>query len=229
MKNLNKVVVTLKNFDNQYSVPNISARTVIYTDLTDKEAVTKLAIEAANELEDKNTRKTADYLAFPDDVEFAKADLCEKDITIEMIPNLGVDEKISDKYDSLSPFNVDEAVYTKKDGKMGLILLDGEVLIPCEMDEISELQNGIVFVKKDGKYGVYVTDADTLIAPIFDSASHKGYDSMVDVVLNGVKGYVNIDGEFVSQERYEKRYEEAEIKDSQLIWAYQKGCSLWWK
>ncbi len=48
-------------------------------------------------------------------------------------------------------------VAVKKDGKMGIINLDNEIIAPFEYDNIMPGKNGIFIAKKDGEWGVILT------------------------------------------------------------------------
>ncbi|MCQ2148408.1 MAG: WG repeat-containing protein [Bacteroidales bacterium] len=222
MTNMYQVKVRLNNFDNVYSVPNVSDTIVFFMNSNEESELMKNALLAASHISSQNFRMVADFLGVlelqEEEIDFIGEFLTKDDIEIvDVQPYSGISEMVAKQYNLIFPYDTDNAFCVVKDGKFGIVTLDGEVVIPCKMDEITALYNGVVFVKNEGKYGMYVNGVDVLIEPIFDSASHKGYDSLVDVELNGVKGYVTIEGEFISQERYK-----AENSDFQLIWAHEK-------
>jgi len=61
------------------------------------------------------------------------------------------------EYDSINEF-VDERAITKKDGKWGVINLEGKTVIPFEYDSIEEFNDGKARAKKNGKYGFLSQD-----------------------------------------------------------------------
>ncbi len=57
----------------------------------------------------------------------------------------------------------------KENGKVGVVDLEGNILVPCEYDVVMpELQNGCFVVKKDGKEGLYLQGKGLIVPTIYD-------------------------------------------------------------
>lgn len=92
--------------------------------------------------------------------------------------------------------------------KWGLIDLNGEMLIPTEMDKIyPSCSNGNIFVEKDGKEGVYDYMYDGFAYPVYDSIDGMGDGGPLTFVKDGVEGHVDVEGKFYSFETLERFYE----------------------
>ncbi len=99
-----------------------------------------------------------------------------------------------DKY-----WEIDEGFYrVMQNGKIGLVDQKGDIIIPCENDQIWNLQdNGNIKVLKSGKLGIYNINGDLIIPTIYDMI--WGFeDGKSRVLRNGKVGYVNKHGnEFI--------------------------------
>lgn len=95
-----------------------------------------------------------------------------------------------------------------KDGKYGLINFEGEMLLPCEYDEINSLKTvrGELLVKKDNKLGL-VNEKGQIIIPIEykDILTMKeAYNSEYIIVNNENKyGVISTSGKIVIEPKYE--------------------------
>ena len=110
----------------------------------------------------------------------------------------------------VSDFEYDDIVYTPeccyvivKDGKKGLAGEDGKVMIPAEMDEIYSPFNGLAAYEKDGKYGFSMVYESLMTEAVYDS-HELGEDDYLEVVKDGVKGYIDAQGQFTTDE--DERY-----------------------
>ena len=95
----------------------------------------------------------------------------------------------------------------KKDGsqKYGLITYDGNEVLPCTLDPQTETLSHVVFIYSGEKCGLVVTCYDTVIEPIYDKIEVEGdSEAPITFTKNGVEGYVNLDGEFISKKDLEK-------------------------
>lgn len=72
-----------------------------------------------------------------------------------------------EKYDKIGTYNNRLAI-VEKDGKYGLIDIDGLELIPCVYDKIYPFTYGLAVVKKDNKYGFINKDGEEKIPLIYD-------------------------------------------------------------
>ncbi len=98
-----------------------------------------------------------------------------------------------------------------QDGKMGLIDNEGNVIVPCENEQVWNLQNnGNIKVIKNGKIGIYNINGDLIIPPSYDMV-WEFEDGKAKVLKNGKIGYVN-----------EKGYEFIPCKYDQ-IWDFENG------
>ncbi len=92
-----------------------------------------------------------------------------------------------DKY-----WEIDDGFYrVMSEGKIGLVNSMGDIIIPCENDQVWNLQdNGDIKVLKNGKLGIYNTNGDILIPVIYDMI--WGFeDGKARVMRDGKIGYVN--------------------------------------
>ena len=64
---------------------------------------------------------------------------------------------------------------------------DGNVLVPCEMDEVYGISNGFATVEKDGKFGV-ITTRSLYIEPIYDEVEEN--DGLLKACKDGMWGYI---------------------------------------
>lgn len=85
--------------------------------------------------------------------------------------------------------------YLFKDGKEGLACVDGNILVPAEMDEVYAPFNSLVAFAKDGKYGFTMMGTGVITEPIYDEHELDESDTLV-VVKDGVRGYLDENGAF---------------------------------
>ena len=99
-----------------------------------------------------------------------------------------------DKY-----WEIDDGYYrVMQNGKIGLVNENGDIIIPCENDQVWNLQDdGKIKVLKNGKLGIYNVNGDLVIPPNYDMI--WGFeDGKARVLRNGKVGYVNLHGnEFI--------------------------------
>ncbi|SMO60356.1 WG containing repeat-containing protein [Saccharicrinis carchari] len=107
------------------------------------------------------------------------------------------DKQFLKAYDKV--WEIEEGYYRVMDnGKIGLINQWGDVIIPCENDQVWNLRdNGNVRVLKKGKLGVYNTNGDVVIPLLYDMI-WDFEEGRARVLRNGKVGYVNAYGnEFI--------------------------------
>ncbi|GAF04692.1 WG repeat-containing protein [Saccharicrinis fermentans] len=102
--------------------------------------------------------------------------------------------KAYDKYWEIS----DGFYRVMENSKIGLVNQYGDLIIPCENDQVWNLQdNGNIKVLKGGKLGIYNTNGDLIVPTIYEMI--WGFeDGKARVLRNGKIGYVNQNGnEFI--------------------------------
>ncbi|NLB54957.1 MAG: WG repeat-containing protein [Lentisphaerae bacterium] len=107
---------------------------------------------------------------------------------------------------------------------MGLISDRGEILLPCEFEEIGLLSENLVPAKDDGLWGYVNLEGKWLIKPRFEEAASflNGYAA---VRFNGRTGFINSKGEMKVDFRYEDvgymldgRFPFATTVDEKKVW-----------
>lgn len=96
-------------------------------------------------------------------------------------------------------WEIDDGHYrVMEKGKIGLINQHGDVIIPCENDQVWNLSvNGNMKVLKDGKLGIYNINGDVVVPLVYDMI-WDFEEGKARVLRNGKIGYVNSDGnEFI--------------------------------
>lgn len=109
-------------------------------------------------------------------------------------------------------------IYRKRGLKAwGLMDLEGNEICDCIIDDYADGANSVFFESGDKQgywqfYGIY-------LPPIYDNIEMEDLDEPLLFTLDGVQGYVNYDGEFISIADY-KRYEEKKEYDKidNLVW-----------
>ena len=87
-----------------------------------------------------------------------------------------------------------------KDGKRGLATGGGDVIIPAEMDEIYTPFNDLAAFTKDKKFGFAMIGYDLITEPVYESYDIVGESDYLQVVKDGVTGYIDESGEFTTDE-----------------------------
>ena len=106
-----------------------------------------------------------------------------------------------DKYDEIKIYEGGSLDYylAKKNGKFGILDTNGNEVAPVIMDEVYEMidTDGCIPLVKDGKWGlVYFYN---YVAPIYDRMVIRS-EEYVDVWLNGVQGWLDMNGQFTTDE-----------------------------
>lgn len=154
-------------------------------------------------------------------------------------------EEIFTQYQNIEPLRLknisSDLMYEKsilkysKDGKYGIIDLNGKKITNAIYEEIDTLQykEGELLVKKDGKYGVINIKGATLVKTNYDKIEtdkyyeeENGYKTAGYIVSSTTEegyryGYVNLDGKEIIQTKYNDLYRITEInsEDSYIICA----------
>ena len=128
-------------------------------------------------------------------------------------------EEIFTQYDQIEAIQVvdnnnqvsyiSNVLKVQKDGKYGLINLDGKELQPCQYDEVSSLQGiqDIIKVQKDGKYGLVNAEGKEIVSTQYADIQGLDKDNTSNfIVMNdaGKYGIVNNNNENVVPTNYEQ-------------------------
>ena len=149
-------------------------------------------------------------------------------------------EEIYTEYKNIEPLRLknvfSDLMYEKstlkysKDGKYGIIDINGKKLTNAIYDEIDTLQTkeGELLVKKDGKYGVINIKGATLVKPQYDKIEadkfyeeESGYRKAGYIVSKTTEegyryGYVNIQGKEIIEVKYNDLYRVAEVNSDDI-------------
>ena len=98
----------------------------------------------------------------------------------------------------------------QKNGKWGFVNKHGEIIIPCEYDDVGDFHEGLARVQKDGKYGFIDKNGIEVIPCIYNSHCVVGdfHEEMAKVRKNLENGYcigwsfINKNGEEVISCKY---------------------------
>lgn len=117
--------------------------------------------------------------------------------------------EVIDNYDSKQNIWYEEnTLRVLKDGKYGLINLDGKLLLPCEYTQISSLisvKNNIL-VKKDGKTGLVNEEGQFIIPTEYNNIliMEEGYKDEYIIVNNeGKYGVISTSSKIILEPKYE--------------------------
>ena len=87
----------------------------------------------------------------------------------------------------------------------GVIDSEGNVIVPCEMEEVYSISNGFSVVEKDGKFGAVTTNS-LYIEPSYDEIEER--DGYLTVCKDGKWGYISSKGEFIDMDDEDRMDEE---------------------
>ncbi len=110
-------------------------------------------------------------------------------------------------YDDMESVEWSFSFYFKKDGskQFGIILSDGTEILPCCLDSYSKRISNVIVVRGNGKEGVYLPSYGIIIAPQYDSVDiPDSLEEPLCFTLDGVTGYVDSDGKFISVTEYDQ-------------------------
>ena len=99
-------------------------------------------------------------------------------------------------------------VKVSKNGKYGLVNLDGKEIVSPDYEEISAI-NGIqnsLKIKKDGKYGIINTEGKSIVGNLFTDITNLGKDDKAGFIVKGEDGkfgVVNYSGFKVLDTKYD--------------------------
>ena len=94
-----------------------------------------------------------------------------------------------------------------KDGKFGLISIDGNKLLPCEYEEITSLKgvSGNLLIKKDGKVGIANLTGQVIVSPTYKDITtlKEGYKNEYIIVdESNNKGVISTSGNVLIEPKY---------------------------
>ena len=84
--------------------------------------------------------------------------------------------------------------------KKGLATMGGNVIIPAEMDEIYTPCNDLAAFTKDGKFGFTMIGYNIITEPIYESYDIVTEWDYLQVVKDGVTGWIDESGNFTTDE-----------------------------
>lgn len=87
-----------------------------------------------------------------------------------------------------------------KEGKTGLATGGGSIIIPAEMDKMYTPINDLVAFEKDGKFGFAMIGYNLITEPEYDSYDIETEWEYLQVVKDGVTGYIDERGCFTTDE-----------------------------
>lgn len=112
-------------------------------------------------------------------------------------------------YDSNKKIWYDEnAIIAKKDGKFGLLNLDGKEILPCEYESIIALKGikNSILVKKDGKFGIVNSDGTVIVPAEYISVSALTNDYKNGFLIKNLEnkfGIIKSDGQIALECKYD--------------------------
>lgn len=118
-------------------------------------------------------------------------------------------EAISNQDANQNVWYEDKAIKVKKDGKYGIINLEGKELTPCQYDNISaieEMKNALK-VAKDGKEGILNNEGKEILPMQYTEITSLGKDNKEGFIVkgeNGKYGIVNYSNEPVIEAKYDE-------------------------
>lgn len=130
----------------------------------------------------------------------------------------GKNEEIFTSYEQIEAItNIDEnqnlsyngqVLRVQKQGKYGLINMDGTEILPCEYEEIKALQGveNAILVQKEGKYGIVNNEGKTLIEPNYVEIQGLGKEASQGFIVKnqeGKYGIIDISNKQVLETKYD--------------------------
>ena len=130
-------------------------------------------------------------------------------------------EEILTGYDKVEPIqNIDEnnnvwyvsnALKVSKDGKYGLISLDGKELISCQYEEITGLgdttNNNVLKILKDGKYGILDTEGKEVVKPEYADVEIFNNNGKTGIIVKNSEGKCGL-VDFLNNKILDTNYDE---------------------
>ncbi|MBR8537120.1 WG repeat-containing protein [Carboxylicivirga sediminis] len=109
-------------------------------------------------------------------------------------------------------WEIESGIYrVMKNGKVGIIKAGGQIIVPCEYNQVWNLDDdGFFRVLKSGKAGVYHISGEIIIPAEYDQVWPFS-DELAKVLKQGKLGYFNKQGEQIIPCQY------------QQIWAFENG------
>lgn len=99
---------------------------------------------------------------------------------------------LSDRgYINAFPFTNGIAVVINGEGKCGFINKSGELVIPCEYDDVVTTYDSLIVVKKDGKWGAIDAQNNVIVPFSYESSFGTGDDGITAVGNDGKYGLID--------------------------------------
>lgn len=130
----------------------------------------------------------------------------------------GKNEEIFTSYEQIEAItNIDEnqnlsyngqVLRVQKQGKYGLINMDGTEILPCEYEEIKALQGveNAILLQKEGKYGIVNNEGKTLIEPNYVEIQGLGKEASQGFIVKNQEekyGIIDISNKQVLETKYD--------------------------
>ncbi|MCI8759890.1 MAG: WG repeat-containing protein [Clostridia bacterium] len=118
-------------------------------------------------------------------------------------------EAISNKDDNHNIWYEDNVLKIKKDGKYGIITLNGKELTPCQYDEITAIEGvkGILKITKEGKTGIINNEAKEIVTAQYAEITNLGKDSKEGFIVkaeDGKYGVVDYSNQTILETKYDE-------------------------
>ncbi len=118
-------------------------------------------------------------------------------------------EAISNKDDNHNIWYEDNVLKIKKDGKYGIINLNGKELTPCQYDAITAMEGvkGILEVSKEAKKGIINNEGKEIVANQYTEITNLTKDSKEGFIVkgeNGKYGIVDYSNQIILETKYDE-------------------------
>lgn len=97
------------------------------------------------------------------------------------------------RYDELGFYGEDAMWPVKQNGLWGFVNQNGEIIIPCEWEDVGRVVDGHAPVQKDGKWGVIDQSGSLILPCVWDSVIVDDYGGLL-VIRDGFYGALALDG-----------------------------------
>ena len=124
-------------------------------------------------------------------------------IAITLCAGQTIEPSIANQYDR--NWEIESGIYrVMKNGKVGIVRANGEIIIPCDFNQVWNLDDkGFFRVLKAGKAGIYNINGQVIIPPEYDQVwAFK--DDLAKVLKNGKLGYFNLQGAHIVPCEYQQ-------------------------
>lgn len=120
---------------------------------------------------------------------------------------------IAPKYDLLEPLGNPRFFKASLNGGLGVIDVDGRVIVPCEYDFVGNMSEDIIVVRKDGKFGCF-DKTGAMIVPLDYEEIREFVGGRARALYQGLFGFIDNRGNFLVRPFYD------EVEN------FSEGCAL---